>query len=261
VAGRASCRQLSWRHRTRAPLPAAHRRSARARSARAEIPTFSRDIPRDAPVRAFWRAAESGKRKNTTRITCARHSGGPGRAGPRASSLHSDLLTAPHDLGGGLRADCPGPSGFGLRMQHKSRCPRGQCAHARSVCHHSPLTPRPRCAAHRHSRFSCSRTPRSRSRSRASSRRAAPSSFASTAHARCGRSPPAGVADWSASLTGRARQGEFATIGAAVAALPADNSIQVVFVYPGTYAEQVNVTRGGHTTVRCPCCPPLGGAR
>jgi hypothetical protein len=61
---------------------------------------------------------------------------------------------------------------------------------------------------------------------------------------------------WPASLTGRARQGEFATIGAAVAALPADNSTQVVFVYPGTYAEQVNVTRGGHTTVRCSCCTP-----
>jgi hypothetical protein len=46
--------------------------------------------------------------------------------------------------------------------------------------------------------------------------------------------------------------GEYATIGAALAALPADNSTQSVFIYPGTYAEQVNITRGGPTKVITP---------
>jgi hypothetical protein len=45
------------------------------------------------------------------------------------------------------------------------------------------------------------------------------------------------------------KQNVYSSVGAAVNALPADNSSQVVFVYPGTYVEQVNVTRGGQTTV------------
>ncbi|KAJ7108068.1 pectinesterase [Mycena crocata] len=43
--------------------------------------------------------------------------------------------------------------------------------------------------------------------------------------------------------------GEFSTIQAAVSSLPADNSAQVIFVYPGTYAEQVHVTRVGNLTM------------
>jgi pectin methylesterase-like acyl-CoA thioesterase len=45
------------------------------------------------------------------------------------------------------------------------------------------------------------------------------------------------------------KQNVYSSIGAAVNALPTDNSSQVVFVYPGTYVEQFNVTRGGQTTV------------
>jgi pectinesterase len=44
-------------------------------------------------------------------------------------------------------------------------------------------------------------------------------------------------------------QGEYSTIGAAVNALPNDTSTQTVFIYPGTYPEQVNVSRVGPTTV------------
>lgn len=43
--------------------------------------------------------------------------------------------------------------------------------------------------------------------------------------------------------------GEFSTISAAVDALPADGSRQSIFIYPGTYAEQVNISRSGPVTV------------
>ncbi|KAJ6485231.1 pectin lyase fold/virulence factor [Mycena vulgaris] len=39
--------------------------------------------------------------------------------------------------------------------------------------------------------------------------------------------------------------GEFSDLGAAVNSLPADNTSQVVFVYPGLYVGQVNVSRAG----------------
>ncbi|KAJ6493057.1 carbohydrate esterase family 8 protein [Mycena sanguinolenta] len=42
--------------------------------------------------------------------------------------------------------------------------------------------------------------------------------------------------------------GEFGTFSAAVASLPADGSAQVIFVYPGTYVEQVHLTRAGNLT-------------
>ncbi|GJJ14216.1 hypothetical protein Clacol_008478 [Clathrus columnatus] len=45
------------------------------------------------------------------------------------------------------------------------------------------------------------------------------------------------------------RPGEFTTISDAVNALPADNSTQAIFIYPGTYREQVNITRVGPTTL------------
>ncbi|KAJ7274882.1 carbohydrate esterase family 8 protein [Mycena rebaudengoi] len=43
--------------------------------------------------------------------------------------------------------------------------------------------------------------------------------------------------------------GEFSTIQAAVTSLPADNSAQAIFVYPGTYVEQVHLTRTGNLTI------------
>ncbi|KAJ6608272.1 carbohydrate esterase family 8 protein [Mycena sp. CBHHK59/15] len=43
--------------------------------------------------------------------------------------------------------------------------------------------------------------------------------------------------------------GEFSTIQAAVTSLPADTSAQVIFVYPGTYREQVHITRTGNLTM------------
>jgi pectinesterase len=43
--------------------------------------------------------------------------------------------------------------------------------------------------------------------------------------------------------------GEFSNLGEAVNALPADNTSQVVFIYPGTYVGQVNVSRAGPVTV------------
>ncbi|KAG6827003.1 hypothetical protein H0H92_013618 [Tricholoma furcatifolium] len=41
---------------------------------------------------------------------------------------------------------------------------------------------------------------------------------------------------------------EFATVSAAVASLPNDNSTQTIFIYPGIYAEQVYITREGPLT-------------
>ncbi|KAF8215189.1 carbohydrate esterase family 8 protein [Mycena galopus ATCC 62051] len=43
--------------------------------------------------------------------------------------------------------------------------------------------------------------------------------------------------------------GEFSNLGDAVNSLPADNTSQVVFVYPGTYVGQVNVSRAGPVTI------------
>ncbi|KAG6913131.1 hypothetical protein DXG01_009426 [Tephrocybe rancida] len=42
---------------------------------------------------------------------------------------------------------------------------------------------------------------------------------------------------------------EFASVAAAVAALPSDNSTQTIFIYPGTYTEQVYITRAGPLTI------------
>ncbi|KAJ7738353.1 pectin lyase fold/virulence factor [Mycena metata] len=43
--------------------------------------------------------------------------------------------------------------------------------------------------------------------------------------------------------------GEFSDLGAAVDSLPADNTSQVVFVYPGLYTGQVNISRAGPVTI------------
>ncbi|KAJ7506803.1 pectin lyase fold/virulence factor [Mycena galericulata] len=43
--------------------------------------------------------------------------------------------------------------------------------------------------------------------------------------------------------------GEFSDLGEAVNSLPADNTSQVVFVYPGVYVGQVNISRSGPVTI------------
>jgi pectinesterase len=51
--------------------------------------------------------------------------------------------------------------------------------------------------------------------------------------------------------------GEFSNLGEAVNSLPADNTSQVVFVYPGLYVGQVNVSRAGPVTVRHECATTI----
>jgi len=60
-------------------------------------------------------------------------------------------------------------------------------------------------------------------------------------------SPPAGA---KVVRAGTANSGEFQTISDAVASLPNDGSSQVIFIYPGTYTEQVFISRSGPLTVR-----------
>ncbi|KAF8054257.1 pectin lyase fold/virulence factor [Lyophyllum atratum] len=43
--------------------------------------------------------------------------------------------------------------------------------------------------------------------------------------------------------------GEFSTVQAAVNSLPNDSSARMIFIYPGTYTEQVSISRAGKTTV------------
>lgn len=59
-------------------------------------------------------------------------------------------------------------------------------------------------------------------------------------------SPPAGAKVVRAGTT---NSGEFKTLSAAVASLPNDGSSQSIFIYPGTYTEQVFITRSGPLTV------------
>lgn len=48
---------------------------------------------------------------------------------------------------------------------------------------------------------------------------------------------------------GTTTAGEFATLTAAVDSLPSDSSARSIFIYPGTYAEQIDITRSGPVTV------------
>ncbi|KAG5350845.1 hypothetical protein C0989_009049 [Termitomyces sp. Mn162] len=58
---------------------------------------------------------------------------------------------------------------------------------------------------------------------------------------------------------GSTASGEYSTVSAAVASLPNDSTSQSIFIYPGTYNEQVYITRSGplvvHSTISpsCPC--------
>jgi len=58
--------------------------------------------------------------------------------------------------------------------------------------------------------------------------------------------PPAGAKIVRAGTT---TSGEFATLAAAVAALPNDSSAQTIFIYPGTYSGQVLIERSGPVTI------------
>jgi pectinesterase len=49
--------------------------------------------------------------------------------------------------------------------------------------------------------------------------------------------------------TGTTTSGEFSTVSGAVNSLPNDNSPTTIFIYPGTYTEQVVITRPGPHTV------------
>ena len=61
-------------------------------------------------------------------------------------------------------------------------------------------------------------------------------------------SPPAGALVVRHESCG---SGEFTSISSAVKSLPHDNSAHTIFIYPGTYTEQIRVTRPGPLTVRC----------
>lgn len=60
-------------------------------------------------------------------------------------------------------------------------------------------------------------------------------------------SPPSGAKIVRA---GTSTSGEYATLAAAIAALPNDSTSQTIFLYPGTYTGQVLIDRSGPVTVR-----------
>lgn len=66
------------------------------------------------------------------------------------------------------------------------------------------------------------------------------------AYAASRTSPPAGAKVVRAGTT---NSGEFSTVSAAVNSLPNDSSSQSIFIYPGTYTEQVSITRSGPLTI------------
>ncbi|KAG5351236.1 hypothetical protein C0989_007296 [Termitomyces sp. Mn162] len=59
-------------------------------------------------------------------------------------------------------------------------------------------------------------------------------------------SPPAGAIIVRA---GTSSSAEFSTLASAVASLPDDSSTQSIFIYPGLYSEQVDITRPGPLTI------------
>ncbi|KAF4617313.1 hypothetical protein D9613_005803 [Agrocybe pediades] len=59
-------------------------------------------------------------------------------------------------------------------------------------------------------------------------------------------SPPSGAVIVRAGTT---TAGEFSTVSKAVNSLPNDSSARTIFIYPGTYTEQVNITRTGPLTI------------
>ena len=69
-------------------------------------------------------------------------------------------------------------------------------------------------------------------------------------------SPPSGAVVVRAGTT---TSGEYASVTAAVAALPNDSTSRSIFIYPGTYEGQVNISRSGPTTVsdNLKCTPQI----
>ncbi|KAJ6609088.1 pectinesterase [Mycena sp. CBHHK59/15] len=71
-------------------------------------------------------------------------------------------------------------------------------------------------------------------------------SFFHYAKAASRTSPPSGAL---VVRKGSTASGEFASITAALNSLPNDSSSRSVFIYPGTYAEQIDITRSGPLTI------------
>ena len=67
-----------------------------------------------------------------------------------------------------------------------------------------------------------------------------------SSHPTSGTVPPAGAVLVSA---GGSIEGSFTNLTTALASLPADTSSQVIFMYPGSYTEQVSVSRSGPVTI------------
>ncbi|KAJ7247342.1 carbohydrate esterase family 8 protein [Mycena rebaudengoi] len=57
--------------------------------------------------------------------------------------------------------------------------------------------------------------------------------------------PPAGAVV----VKNPAASGQFSTVQAAINSLPNDSSSRTIFIFPGTYSEQVSITRAGPTTI------------
>ena len=73
-----------------------------------------------------------------------------------------------------------------------------------------------------------------------------PSANATQSHPTSGMVPPAGAV--LVSVNG-AIENSFSNLTSALASLPADTTSQVIFIYPGSYTEQVAVNRPGPVTV------------
>lgn len=69
--------------------------------------------------------------------------------------------------------------------------------------------------------------------------------FACLANAASRTSPPSGAIVVNPDAT----SGQFKTLGSAIASLPDDSSARTVFMFPGTYREQVLIDRPGPVTV------------
>lgn len=70
--------------------------------------------------------------------------------------------------------------------------------------------------------------------------------FCQLVYAASRTTPPSGALVVNA---GTKTAGQYATVSSAVAALPNDGSAQSIFIYAGTYNEQVYITRTGALTV------------
>lgn len=68
-------------------------------------------------------------------------------------------------------------------------------------------------------------------------------------HAGCRTSPPVGSVVVDPTTTA---SGQFQNLSSAIASLPNDGSAQTIFMFPGTYEEQVLIDRSGAVTVRIP---------